>query len=198
MHRQDHDVHFGIGRDDLAGRLDSIELRHRDVDDGDPGSQTENLCHGFAAVGRRSNDLHVRVRGQQRSQAIPQDSVIVGHEYRSTHRLPSTTLGTCGGVADAAGGQFNSTVTWVPSPGMDCSCSRAPIASARSRIVVVPIPYPPMIGLAPVSKPTPLSMMLNTTACSFCRKETEDSLARACFTMLFSASCAIRNNAISS
>src|SRR5580704_16286679 len=92
MHRQDHDVHFGIGRDDLAGRLDSIELRHRDVDDGDPGSQTENLCHGFAAVGRRSNDLHVRVRGQQRSQAIPQDSVIIGHEYRSTHRLPSTTL----------------------------------------------------------------------------------------------------------
>src|SRR5581483_10494959 len=125
--------------------------RHGDVQDCHLWREAADFSHGLPAVRGSTDNLHVRLRIQQSCEAVTHDRVIIGQENGDRGHALGHQWRT---------GQLNSMPIRVPAPGVAARLNRAPMASARSRMVVVPMPYPPMTGLRVVSKPVPLSTIL--------------------------------------
>src|SRR6185437_3335605 len=80
MHRQDHDLNLGVRRNDLPGGLDSIELRHRDIEYRDSWREAPNFRDGLPTVGSGTHHLDIRLRTQERREAVAHHGVIVGQK----------------------------------------------------------------------------------------------------------------------
>src|SRR5262249_29660900 len=107
------------------------------------------------------DDLEIRLRFEQRAQAVAHDRVVVGYEHADRHASRSS-----------------STVTVVPAPGAESMRSEAPTAMARSRMPARPqrrVWRP----VAPGSKPAPAWTIAAVPGAGSCRSQIRAPLARA-------------------
>jgi hypothetical protein len=79
-HRQHEHPDVGAARDDLARRLDAVQLGHLDVHHDDVGLQLLRHGHGLGAVDGLADHLDELVGRQQRAQPSPEDGVVVGDQ----------------------------------------------------------------------------------------------------------------------
>ena len=108
---------------DLARRLDAVEQRHGDVDDGDVGLVLLRLPHGVPAVAGFGDDAPVGFLFEYLLQTLPDEGVIVREEHPD---LP-LAHGAAGTRGPGTGWRrFSVTTRRVPRPGRECRRSEPP------------------------------------------------------------------------
>ena len=91
--REDEDARLRVGREDAAGRLQPVELRHADVHQHDRRIEAGSLVDRLEAVRRLGDDLDVVLVGEQHAEAGPHHRLVVGDEDADRHR-PSPPSGS--------------------------------------------------------------------------------------------------------
>ena len=71
---------LGFLGDDLLRGLDSIELRHADIENGDLRMMFGDKLDGFPPIARLGDDFEIRLLIEQQTQARPNDGVIVSEQ----------------------------------------------------------------------------------------------------------------------
>ena len=77
VHGQNQDLGMRAFRPDQAGSLQSIQVRHGDVQHGDIGATLSSQRHGLAAIRRFTHHLDVALGVQQQVQPFPHDVMIL-------------------------------------------------------------------------------------------------------------------------
>ena len=75
------DPHTRMGGADPAGGLEPVESRHRRVHHDDVGAPPADQFKGLVAVGRLTDDHHVAMVGQDATQSLADDGVIVDQQH---------------------------------------------------------------------------------------------------------------------
>src|SRR5260221_8614977 len=182
MHRQDCDARGAPHSADPLRRFGVVHLRARSVNGHHLGPGVDPAAHRVESVVGAGHHLHVALSVDQRAQAVGDDAVIIRQQHLDRHSA-------------------NLTVRRVPPAasaptGSGSMLNAPPTAWARSRIVTRPSPGRSG-ACADFGRPMPSSAIDITSS-----DGERDSLiatcsARACFATLVSASCAMRNSAIS-
>src|SRR5260221_7959866 len=182
MHRQDDDARGAAPCADHLRRFGAVHLRHRLVHDHHIGPGVDRAAHRVESVVGDGHHLHVALSVDQRAQAVGDDAVIIRQQHLDRHS-PILTVRRVPPAASAP-------------TGSGSMLNAPPTAWARSRIVTRPSPGRSG-ACADFGRPMPSSAIDITSS-----DGERDSLiatcsARACFATLFSASCAMRNTALS-
>src|SRR6185436_17398068 len=169
--------------DDLARRLEPVDLGHADVHHHDVGAElTHERDRGAAVVGL-AHHLEVVLRVEQEAEAGPDQRLVVG-EHHSDHRLATTSaVGRCAS-------------TRKPPPTRGPAVSTPPTVAARSRMPARPWPAP---SAGPVAAPSPSSVTSTVSPPLPSCVSTTTVWARgpACRITFVSDSCTIRYAATS-
>src|SRR5579875_295393 len=107
------------------------------------GLELLRQINGFTTVGRLANDLHIRMRGENELQSLPDNGVVIGKQNFY-----------------CAFGHLTSIFTPLPCP---VSSENTP-PQPRARISIPAKPSPPFALRAPGSNPRPLSRMVSRTS----------------------------------
>src|SRR3954452_22942907 len=116
--RQDHDVDTRRVGEDAPGRLDAVDLRHRQVHQVDVRRRRRQQRMCLVTVCRRTDDLDVVLAAEELREALPHDGVVVDDRH-----------------PDHSG---TSTWTVVPLPGVESTRTSPPLLRTRSRSVRSP------------------------------------------------------------
>ena len=132
-HAEDHDRPVRPAPQDLDGRVEAVDLRHRHVEHDHVGVELLVEGDGFGAAARLADDFDVLLVFEDAAESLPHERVIVGEQYANRHRQATS---------DAAGARHPRTrsCTTVPPPCAGDTCSSPPINSARSRMLTIPMP----------------------------------------------------------
>src|SRR3954454_3842518 len=172
--RQDDDVDVGRVGQDAPGCFDSVDLGHRQVHQIDVRRHRRQQRVCLIAVGRRTDDLDVRLGTEQLRQALPDDGMVVDDRH-------------------ADHGTGTSTRTVVPLPGTESTRTSPPALATRSRSDRRPTwPSATCARIVSSSKPTPSSVTSSSTASLVVMARTCRDVACACVSTLRTASCAAR------
>src|SRR5690606_3600145 len=148
----------------------------------DVGSELLHDEHRFLAVCRLTEQLEV-IKGSQKDSHTASHQVVI---------VENTNPNGCGRTSQIWSFRVETghvTVIVVPRPLPVSISSVAPIKAARSCMM----PSPRWLGFrADGSKPRPSSVMRSSVPSGVGRSVIEAWRARACFMMLFSASCVMR------
>src|SRR5260221_444953 len=182
MHRKDDDARGAAPGADHLRRFGAVHLRHRLVHHHHVGLGVDRAAHRIESIVGDGHHLHVALSVDQRAQAVGDDAVIIRQQHLDRH----SAILTVRRVPPAAS---------APT-GSGSTLNAPPTAWARSRIVTRPSPGRSG-ACADFGRPMPSSAIDITSS-----DGERDSLiatcsARACFPTLVSASCAMRNSAIS-
>src|SRR5882724_2040109 len=131
---------------DLRCRVQTVELRHRDVEHNYFRLQRPRHLDRGPPIRRFANDLNIGLFLEQRARPLADNAMVIGDQNPNHHDFPFFVLG-----------KFARTV--VPPPGAESTANSPPSSSTRSRIPSSPIPVAP-----PGVKPIPLSFTVSTTS----------------------------------
>src|ERR1700722_5867698 len=176
-------VRLGKFSPDGLGGLHTVHLGHTQVHQDYVGTMLAEEFHGLQSIGGLGHHLHVGLGVDDGLHAYARDQVIFGDQdaYRVVRRHESGTV----------------TATSVPRAGSLCNCSSPPKRSARSRIPSRPKWPPTSENASSCSKPRPSSATRKLNLPTAISRWMRTWLARACFTALVTASCAMRSRCCS-
>src|SRR5439155_535350 len=152
---------------DLPGRVESVQQRHRKVEDRHIRMKVAGQPDGLVAVGRFGNHFEALAL-QKRPEPLPDDYVVVGEEDSRWHAIP-----------------FSGTriLSVVPLPGLELIESVPPRLAARSLMPISPSPSLCVwADRAFASKPRPLSTIEQTSAAGRRSRRTAACVCRARYT----------------
>ena len=115
VHGEDEDLRRRAVRRDAAGGLDAVEHGHRHVHQDDVGAERLGEHDGLVAVARLTHDVDPGVL-EGAAHRLTEHLVVVGEQHAG-HDVASSSMSTV-----------------VPDPRVLSNLTRAPIASARSRM----------------------------------------------------------------
>src|SRR6266498_1574945 len=127
-------------RDDLAGGLDPVQLRHADVHEYDVGPGGPGPIHGLGPVGGLPHHRDVVFRVEQHLKSGPHQNLIVGEQHfdRSSAGRRSGRRGHS--YAVPAGAKGSRALTSNPPHGRGPAVNSPPSSPQRSRIPTIPRP----------------------------------------------------------
>jgi hypothetical protein len=92
VHGEEQDLGLGPVFLDLPRRLKTAESGHADVHQHDVRPHLGGLVNGIAAIGRFSDDFHVRLGGDKRANTLAKQRVIIRqHDANLCHNVCQTS-----------------------------------------------------------------------------------------------------------